>query len=311
MKGLTRWLRVGVTVAAVVAAGIGTWMLLHSDEEPMRGLERDLPTAVDGWRAMDAGVLYDPESIFSYIDGHAEIYLAYGMRGCLARRYAGPEGEGAVVLDVFWLASSEDAFGIFTFDREGEEVDIGQGALLRNGWLSLWKDRFFVSVYAEEDSPRARDAMLALGRQVADSIPAEGRLPAVLTALPAAGRDDRSVRFLRSHEILNIHLAASHDNVLHLSSNTAAAMARYERDGARAWLIVVDYTLPEEAEKARRSFGQTVAGDQPDRGTEGESGSSLFAGARVDRRRLAVVIEATTRELVDSLLGEIPDGGLS
>jgi hypothetical protein len=55
-------------------------------------LRAKLPDEALGWRAADRGELYDRESIFSYIDGHAEVYLAYGMESCLARRYSAPSG---------------------------------------------------------------------------------------------------------------------------------------------------------------------------------------------------------------------------
>jgi hypothetical protein len=83
-----------------------------------------------GWRAADPGELYDQESIFSYIDGHAEVYLAYGMTGCLARRYNGPPGEAALALDVFEVGSPADAYGVASYDRETDH-GATQGSTLR------------------------------------------------------------------------------------------------------------------------------------------------------------------------------------
>ena len=100
-------------------------------EDDLELVRANLPREVAGWRAVDEDEVYDQESIFSYIDGQAEVYLAYGMKRCLARRYVGPEGEPDIVVDLFELASAADAYGVFTHDRDGEDIDVGQGALLR------------------------------------------------------------------------------------------------------------------------------------------------------------------------------------
>src|SRR5512134_3593565 len=113
------------------------------------GLPASLPEQAAGWSAARPAAVYDQRSIFEYLDGHGEVYLAYGMSRCLARRYAGPEGEGDVLVDVFELSSSADAFGVFSHSRDGEAVSVGQGASLASGTLLFWKGRHFVSVYAE------------------------------------------------------------------------------------------------------------------------------------------------------------------
>jgi len=120
------------------------------------GVPPALPDEASGWKAVAPDDHYDPRTIFQYIDGHGEVYLAYGMAACHARRYVGPEGEGAAVVDMFEMASPADAFGVFTHSREGNSVAVGQGASFGFGTLSFWKGRHFVSVSAEQETERAR-----------------------------------------------------------------------------------------------------------------------------------------------------------
>jgi hypothetical protein len=217
-----------------------------------------LPSEVAGWRAADDGEVYDAESIFSYIDGHAEVYLAYGMTRCLARRYAGPEGEPDIVLDLYELASPADAFGVFTHDRDGDDVDVGQGGLFRHGWLSFWKGRWFGSVYAEGESQASAEAVLAIGRAAADAIAEVGELPLLVADLPAAGLDHRSVRFLHTQEILNGVVYLGYDNPLLFGPDVDAVVGRYELPEGRGWLLLADY--PDEAMAGRAERGATEAG---------------------------------------------------
>ena len=90
------------------------------------GLPQALPAEAAGWRPSAPAARYDAESIFRYIDGLGEVYRAYGMTACLAQRYAGPPGEGDIVVDVFETPSSAEAFGLFSHSREGETPTSGK-----------------------------------------------------------------------------------------------------------------------------------------------------------------------------------------
>jgi len=213
--------------------------------DPAEGIRSGVPAEVASWRAAGEWEAYDRETIFGYIDGHAEVYLAYGMKRCLSQRYSGPEGEPDIVVDLFELASSADAFGAFTHDRDGEVAAIGQGALFRNGWLSFWQGPWFGSIYAEGETEASRAAVMAIGTAAATAIGVEGELPQLLAALPAEGLEPHSERFLRSQEILNTVHYLGFDNPFGLGSEVEAVVGRYRVADGGAWLLVVRY--PDEA----------------------------------------------------------------
>ena len=253
-----------------------------------------LPESAAGWTASGPVERWDTETIYDYIDGHAEVYLAFGMRGCASRRYAGPEGEADVMVDVFELASPADAFGVFTHDRDGEEVAVGQGGRYRWGWLSFWKGRFFVSVTAEDESEAARTAVLELGRQLAASIDETGEPPALLGALPDDGLEPRTMRYLRHPLVLAAELPVGLDDPFELGGTTPAVLGRYRAGDATAWLLVVDY--PEEATAERLLAAR---GEGPVAGARGFSGGRRLAPGS---GRTAFVLEAGSAELATELL---------
>jgi len=285
----------------------------HPADSPLSAIGQQLPEAVGQWRASTAPVAYTPETIFDYIDGHAEVYLAYGFRGSVARRFLGPEDEGDIVLDVFELASPEDAYGVFTHDQDGEDVAVGQGALFRYGWLSFWKGPFFVSIYAEGESDEARDAVFEIGHTVADAIPAVGSLPAIVALLPSRGLDPRSVRYLHDPTILAAHLAFDGGNTLRLGPDTVAALGRYDLAGSRSHLLLVSYRDTAEAGSVWSDFSELFlgGGDEPLEHSDG-----WYAMARLPGKPevLAFVVRAGSAEQVREVLGDIgtdPKGGTS
>ena len=285
-----QWSRI-LAVAAI--SFVGTLMACSdgSTTIDVDGTENPvMPTEVAGWRPLDEGQIYDTESIYSYIDGHAEVYLAYGMVRCLSRRYSGPEGEPDIVLDLFEQASPADAFGVFTHDRDGEEVDIGQGGLFRHGWLSFWKGHWFGSVYAEGESEASVEAVLALGRAAADAINEVGDVPLLVAELPADGLDPGSVRYLHTQEILNGVVYLGYENALRFGPEVDAVVGRYQRPDGGGWLLLVDYPDDASAELAE--------------------GGAIEAGIAVRRQgsRLAAVLAPEPQAAGDGLLADAIGG---
>lgn len=290
------------SLTLILACTLALSMIQKTYADYLGALQAALPEQIEGWTAQQKDRFFDDQTIFDYIDGTGEVYRAYNMVRCLSRRYANPKGH-SIILDIFEMASSKDAFGVFTHDQDGEALNIGQDALYRASWLSFWKDRFFISIYAEEETASAVEAVKNLGRAVASLITTEGRKPAILLQLPSQGLEPRSVRYLHHHILLNYHFYLSDENILNLGSQTEATLARYQRGGKYAQLLLVLYV---SARKAQRAFASLTRHYLPDADSTGlallENGR--WAAAAVKGRLLTIVLEAESRDLAHSLLQE-------
>jgi hypothetical protein len=250
---------------------------------------------VGGWRAVSELETYDTETIFGYIDGHAEVYLAYGLERCLTRRYAGPKGEPEIVVDLFEMATSDDAFGVFTHDLDGEDAAIGQGSVYKAGLLSFWQDRYFISVYAEEETPESKAAVLDLGRGIAAAIPGRGEPPDLLGLLPGEGLERRTIRFFHSQAILNYHYFVAAENILGLGSETDAVLATYGGGDGRSFLLVAGYKDAAAAARAAESFRGAYL---PEAGAGGavKTENGRWSAVHAAGRYVAVVFDAGSSE---------------
>lgn len=281
------------------------WDCPESCGDATETLRSNLPKEIMGWSKAEEDRLFDQRTIFDYIDGAGEVYRAYGMRSCLTRRYTRERGP-AIILDVFDMGSSEDAYGVFTHDQDGKPLDIGQGALLRPGWLSFWKGRFYVSLYGEEDTPAVEEALLALGKSTATLIIEEGRKPEILRYLPQAGLRPRSIRYLHDHLILNYHYYVSEDNILLMDPRTDAALAGYQWERDVALLLLVSY--PDE-KRATDAFQGLRRHYLPDADAKGFAllENKKWSGAGRKGRFLAAILETDSRERGQDLLGMVLD----
>lgn len=262
--------------------------------------QKVLPEKVLNWTKAEQDQFYDGETIFDYIDGAGEVYRAYNMQRCLSRRYTAPEGP-PIILDVFEMDSSYDAFGVFTHDPDGDPLAIGQGAVYRSGWLGFWKDRFFVSLYADEETEAAKRALLELAGKVASLIKKEGPKPQMLSRLPRKGLQAGSVRYFHDHPVLNRHYFISTENILRLGGKTEAVLATYGfKDGA-AQILLVHYPDAEKAKEAHSGFLKHYLPDADPSGIA-KLENNKWCGASVKGPLLAIVLEADSREIAKDLL---------
>jgi hypothetical protein len=288
---------------ALLIGGFSLMMIQTSSADPIQSLHASLPKQIQGWNAESNDRFFDDETIFDYIDGAGEVYRAYNMYKCLSRRYTTPEGP-AIVLDIFDMQTSEDAFGVFTHDQDGDPVEVGQGGLYRSGWLSFWKGRFFVSIYMEEESGPAERAVRALAKGVASCIPQEGPKPRILSFLPQQGLQPRTTRYLHHYIVLNYHFYLADDNILNLGPETDAALARYKRGEENAQLLLAQYPERGKAGKAHRRFLKTYLPEARSTGPVLLENNRWSAAALMGKL-LVIVLEADTQQLAESLMKEV------
>jgi len=264
-----------------------------------------LPDEAGGaWKASAPADRYDRRTIFQYIDGLGEVYLAYGMTGCDSRRYAGPPGESDVVADAFEMETPAGAYGVFTHSREGETADVGQGGSYGYGTLLFWKGRFFVSVYAERESAPAREAVMALGRAVAASIADTADPPELASRLPRKGLDESSLVYATHPRILEAHVPVGPDNPLGVGPQAPAVTGRYRAAGGTADLVLVEY--PDESAAAAAAAG--FAGRLLEGGRSAQADDGWRAEGALGPRTRAFVLRAPTQAAALELLAEAKGG---
>jgi hypothetical protein len=266
-------------------------------------LHQLVPAEVNGWEAAGEGTVYDRDTLFDYIDGGAELYLAYGFRRMLAARFE-RNGHPAIVADVFDMGSSEDAFGVFSAERQDPEAGIGQGSEYAAGLLRFWKGRVFVSVWAEEETAATEEAVRALGARMAEAIESSGPPPQLLNLLPSEGLADTRVRYFHDHLSLNLYYFLADDNILGLGERTEAVLAPYETAEETMRLLLVRYPTAEEVGRGLDGF---LAAYLPEAGDTGiaqvESGSWVAAQSVGDV--VMVTFDAPSRRRAEELLSAV------
>ena len=286
-----------VVAVAPLLTGLPT-VALAADGEP--AFATRLPAQVGEWRKPAKPIYYDRKTLYDYIDGGAELYLAFDFVRATTFLYAaGPDDE--IKVDVFDMGSPRGASGVFAHGRETMAAEVGQGSEYGGGLLTFWKHRWFVSVLGYPETESKRQAVYELGRAIAALIPETGTPPAILTALPKPGLVEASARTFHHHLLQNDYVFVSHENPLRIDKDTEAVLARYVQQGGRHLLMLVDYPTEAEARKAQRGFRGRVLG-----GAAAAKQGDRWAGLKRTGKRLVIALAAPSRQATNHILSEVP-----
>jgi hypothetical protein len=265
-----------------------------------------IPREISGWQADAADEVYDRETLYEYIDGGAELYLTYAFQNVFARRFVKQDAP-EIVLEIYDMNSSQDAYGIFSSERQDEEVGIGQDSEYGGGLLRFWKDKYFVSVLAIGDEQTAKPVVFELGMKVAEAIPAVGERPDLLKYLPQENLLKNRIRFFHTHTILNRQYYLAGENILNLDRQTYCVFAPYQIDKNKSFLLIIHYENRSQAETSYLSFLANYLPEALGTGfAQLENGK--WAMIKTSGKFLFIVFEAPSKEWASGLLSKVMRG---
>lgn len=294
-----------------------------------------LPKTVGIWTRPNSPKLIDAISIFDYMDGAGELYLAYRFDHLEAIEYQA-ETQKEILVELYFMKASEDAFGLLSLDWGGESVDLSQSssestahdkslwprALYGEGLLRIWSDNVYARVMAYQETPESKQAVLELGRAIV-----KGRskppAPEMMKALPNALLQNWKVHrdragYFRSHLVLNSLYYLSHENILDLNHSTEAVTASYEQQDpsgnhARIQFLTVLYPNHEHALKALSHFHESYLSDYPvpvDSKPSEDMENTFpvedgWLGYRLHKNRLSFVFECPDQESSKKIINQM------
>jgi hypothetical protein len=295
----------------------------------------NLPKTIGSWTRSDSTRIIDSSNIFEYMNGAGELYLAYGFDHLEVYEYTADQ-QDSILVEVYVMVTSNDAFGLLSLDWGGEPAPVYSGpssqshptvspsarALYGGGLLRIWADNIYARVMAYREAPESKQAVLSLGQTIAENrkMPAE---PELLKILPKAVDSDWTLRkdrigYFRSHLVLNSLYYLSHQNILNLDHSTEAVTAPYEdisNTGTpkRVQVLFVKYSSPERARKALEKFHNAYLHEHQkgfDPGITHEQMNTFkiedgWLGYALDGTCLAVVFECPNRESARMIIKQI------
>lgn len=275
-------------------------LYLRSDGGTVMDIGAKIPVKADGLTASGQDRTFNRQTLYDYLDGGAEVYLAFDFREVFTRKYTGPGGR-EMTLDIYDMGSPGEAFGAFSCDRQDPSAGIGQESEYGPGLLRFWQGRYFVTVTASADDEAAAAAVLGLGKDVVKQLGPPGPKPALVSCLPAESLRPERTSFFHSVVNLNNRFFVAGENLLRLDRSTDCVIGEYGAGGAEpVTLLVVRYPDASGALAARRSF---LASYLPDAGPDGlaRTKNRKWVSAGVRAEYLTIVFDAPSADAAKKL----------
>ncbi|MFH2041368.1 MAG: DUF6599 family protein [Acidobacteriota bacterium] len=190
----------------------------------------------NGWSRKEAPERYSRDGLFGYINGGAEIFLEYTFVELWLARYTHGE-KSEITLEVYRMRTPEDAFGIFSIRRSGNEAlsfSIDGLHWISETQINVVRGIYYVNVTAFDTAPADLEDFT---RKVAEHIPGRAGEPKELLRFPNDRRRANTGRFIRGR------LAAVAESILFardlwgFDKGTIAYSVRYSTSGTRVVLL--------------------------------------------------------------------------
>ncbi|MBI2472642.1 MAG: 4Fe-4S dicluster domain-containing protein [Planctomycetes bacterium] len=314
---------VGCGFCEKVCPVLGTSAIVVEGIQPQTKVKRPkeflakniLPETLGDWKRISGPNIYEgKEKLYEYIDGGAEPYLSYSFIRVSNAEYLKDTGK-KILVDIWEFGSPGDAFGVFSKDRTGTDIKLGNGSALFNNYLYLWHDVYFIRIEPREGDVSPEDVTFAGESIINIMLYKKASLPAILSLLSQQHLVQNSCIFFHKKIILdNIYISDNYieENVFHLSEKTDAVIAEYKLNISTEpfKLMLIKYTDNDTARlafddvlKLWRSWGETESAS----GTihTFQDKNQRYTSCLQDKNILAVTFLSASRNDAEILLQSI------
>ena len=151
-----------------------------------------------GWGMSTEPETYGPENLWEFMNGQAESYINYGFVRVDTAEYRTQDGARSVVVEIYQMASPDEAFGIYAAERnpDDRQLDIGSGGYLGSNVLNFWQGDLYIKLTSFETGNATDDALTTLAREIAQLSPAGSGGPETFSFFPQENRVQGSERFI-------------------------------------------------------------------------------------------------------------------
>lgn len=190
------------------------------------GMESFFPQ-MEGWSPKGKIDQYDPDNLFEYINGAAEVYLSFDFRKLASQSFQNKDKKSFTV-DIYRHSSSRNGFGIYSQEKpqKGDFLRIGAQGYYEKGVLNFLKGIYYVKLSGYDLGDNDKAVLEAAARQVADKLEGENVFPKAVLSFPTTGKIENSERFVAQ-------------NFLGHSFLSTAFVAEYEEAGGKFQLFII------------------------------------------------------------------------
>ena len=201
-----------------------------------------------GWSRDKGPTSYNPDNLYKYIDGSAELYLSYGFRKLVSSTYLYEKKEdNFLIMDIYDMGSGLNAFGIYSSYRgtKTQLLRIGTEVYLTDNSLTFYKGKNFVYLQSGRLFPETGAAMKKAAQMIAGKIPGRSERPLELSYLPGENMMERTSKYI-PNELLGYRFLPG------------GIRAEYQLGRKKSTLFIALCYSPQEATDSFREYVEQI-----------------------------------------------------
>ena len=192
---------------------------------------------LDNWAETEDPSSYFPETLFEYINGAAEIYLAYDFKELTVSQYKEKGSEASMSVEIYEMSNENNAFGIYGAERfpDSHFIPIGIQGYMEEGMLNYLIGKYYVKLMCFEGGERSGEYLNLFAKAISEKTQGSTDFPALLSHFPKEGLVANSEKFILK-------------NVLGYSFLHDGYLSNYSVDGVEFDCFIIQGKDEEEAQ---------------------------------------------------------------
>ena len=172
--------------------------------------------SVSGWKQTGDIQTFNPNTLYEYIDGGADLYLAYDFEELKVADYQNSQ-KAAVTVEVYRHRTPTLAFGVYSQERVpgANFIDVGIQGYQEKHALNFLSGNAYVKITSFDTGPDDQTILLTFARAVAGNLGDKGAFPSILSRFPGEGKVKNSEKFIArkflGYPFLNSAFSADYD----------------------------------------------------------------------------------------------------
>jgi len=153
--------------------------------------------SVSGWKQVGEIQTFAPNTLYEYINGGADLYLAYDFEELKVAEYQNDQ-KATVTVDVYRHRTPTHAFGIYSQERfpGANFIKMGVQGYQEKHSLNFLSGNTYVKITSYDTGPEDQTILLSFAKGVAGNLGDKGVFPAIVSAFPAEGKVKNSEKFM-------------------------------------------------------------------------------------------------------------------
>jgi hypothetical protein len=205
---------------------------------------------MDGWKQAEKIQIFSPRTLYEYINGAADLYLAYEFQELQVAEYKhGPKA--AVTVEVYRHQNPTQAFGIYSQERlaDARFLDIGAQGYQEPMVLNFITGPYYVKINGYETGPEDEKILLAFARRIEGMLGGKTSLPGILSSFPQEGKKRNTEKFISK-------------NFLGYSFFHSGYTADYELSGRKFKIFVIESRDAEDSRGMMEKYLEKIGGKE-------------------------------------------------